>query len=104
MVDGVYRYTGKLQELWDASLQEVLDKGADGQSGDATKMVEEQEVKYSDRDHYDFSKPFDQQVDDWMNGTCCAKRKQRQNRCVLRGTKKRRIDPKANRPKYIRGA
>ena len=35
MVDGIYRYTGQLQELWDASLQEVMDKGT----------VEQTEVK-----------------------------------------------------------
>lgn len=68
MKNGVYHYLEGLQDLWDAGFDEILAKGTTDQSGDATEMVEGQEVKYSDRDHYDFSKSFAQQVDDYKNG------------------------------------
>lgn len=62
LADGVYHYTKNLQELWDASLQEILDRGTTDLSVDTTEMVEDEEtnerekryreqgVKYSTRD------------------------------------------------------
>ena len=68
MKNGVYHYLEGLQDLWDAGFDEILSKGATDQSGDATEMVEGQELKNADKDYYDYSKSFEQQVDDWMNG------------------------------------
>lgn len=48
MKNGVYHYMEGLQDLWDAGFDEILAKGAEEQSGDATEMVEG--VQYSDRD------------------------------------------------------
>ena len=48
----MYKYTGNLQELWDAAMEETLAKPeAAEQGGEATEMVEETEasVKYSPR-------------------------------------------------------
>ena len=56
LADGVYHYTKNLQELWDASLQEILDRGTTDLSVDATEMVEGKslvgDMKYSIRDSY----------------------------------------------------
>lgn len=62
------RYMDGLQELWDAGFEEILAKGTVEQTAEAVEAVEGQELKYSNRNSYDFSKPFAQQVDDWKNG------------------------------------
>ena len=66
--DGVYHYMEGLQELWDAGFDEIMAKGTEELAAGDAEMVEGQEVKNSDRDHYDYSKTFEQQVNDWMNG------------------------------------
>ena len=51
MKNGVYHYLEGLQYLWDAGFDEILAKGTEEQSGDATEMVEGQDVKFSPRDY-----------------------------------------------------
>ena len=66
-IDGVMQYTGKLQELWDAALDEALMKQTEEQAAeDIAEAVEE--VQHSGRVQYDYSKSFAEQVDDWKNG------------------------------------
>lgn len=61
MKNGVYHYLEGLQDLWDAGFVEILAKGTEEQSGDATEMVEGQGAKYSLRE-------YDQhQIDNWAN-------------------------------------
>lgn len=52
LYDGVYKYTGNLQELWDAAMEETLAKPETAeQSSEATEMVEDvQTTQYAIRD------------------------------------------------------
>lgn len=61
VVDGVNQYTGKLQELWDASLKEAAQRGTEAadQSGEDTEMVEDAQFSHRDQtDTPEFKKWF----------------------------------------------
>lgn len=61
VVNGVNQYTGKLQELWDASLMEAAQRGTEAadQSGEATEMVEDDQFSHRDQtDTPEFRKWF----------------------------------------------
>lgn len=64
--DGVERYVGNMQKLWDNALVEAAGKKAEVET--ATRG-DETERKYQQRSSsYNYAKNFEEQVDDWLRG------------------------------------
>lgn len=64
--DGVERYVGNIQKIWDNALVEAAGRKTEAET--ATKG-DETELKYQQRSgSYNYAKPFEEQVDDWLRG------------------------------------
>lgn len=66
--DGVMRYIDGLQALWDKALVSAARNVQGAQEAQGGAKGSHDNARYLARQAYDYSKPFAQQIEDWING------------------------------------